>query len=114
MSSIGLDPTSRDIYVLNNDLVISTGIESTLEICERSVKTLRRELIYSQNGGINYDGLVWSGVPNLILLENEIRQTILSVEGVIRIVNFNIELLGDSVSYSAEILTNFGVGALNG
>ena len=57
---------------------------------------------------------VWNGVPNPAQFETALRQTILAVSGVTDILSLVIAESGGVLGYTAEILTVYGAGVING
>lgn len=115
----------NDIYAKEDGsggviLAFSEGIDAILETCERKTKTLLGELTYNTTQGVDYFNLAFVDTPNLILLEVALRRQIQTVEGVRSIREFTIQVKqGDdertsNIVYHAVILTEQGIGEING
>jgi hypothetical protein len=115
MASILSVNENNDIFATSSgSLAISTGIQAVLEACQHVVEVRRGGMIYAQTDGIDYFNQVFAGSPNLLVFESQARTAISSVEDVETILEFNAELDGNTLEYSASILTSFGVGEISG
>ena len=105
---------NNDLFAVGGALQISTGITAVLQNCERAVKALRGEMIYAANRGVDYFNDAWSGSPNVIRFEAGARAQIARVAGVVSVAEFNAEVRGNTLFYTATIQTEFGTDTING
>lgn len=108
--------TKNDLYLDGaGNIAIVTGIEAVLQACQTAAKSQRGEMIYFTNLGVPNFETIWAGgVPNLARFEAALRQTLLSVEGVVSVPVLLVTILENLVSYEATIITDQGTGAING
>lgn len=105
----------------SNDLVI--GADGNLSIVDNALavevvtrshmQTRRGEMIYAIQQGIPFDPVVFSGTPNLAQFEAASRARIMEVTGVREIRSFSATMVGDTLSYVAVIVTEFGEVTIN-
>ena len=105
--------SANDIFLdANGNIAIATGLQAVLQQCEEAVTTLRSELIYQTDRGVDYENTVFKGSPNVVAFNRQARRQILSVVGVIEISMFQSNVVGDTLEYRAEIVTTFGAGEI--
>lgn len=104
---------NNDIFV-NSDgnLDMQIDLPATLQACAQISKAQLGEIIYSAQQGIPNFETVWNGVPNMAQWEAALRNAILSIEGVVNILNLTTSLANNVLSYTAEILTIYGTGTI--
>ena len=106
---------NSDIYIgRDGNLVVLDGIEAVSAACETATYAIIGEMIYSENRGIPYFETVWVGSPNYAIFRTYLINTLLSVDGVLNVQELSLAVDSGVLSYSATILTRFGVAALNG
>ncbi len=109
----------NDLYLdESGNISVSTDQEALIEQCAQASKTLLGELIYNTTIGIPYQQAVWIGVPNVAQFNAALRQAFLSIPNVIEVVSLIVSqggnLPGSTISFSAIIRTNYGVGNVIG
>jgi len=115
MTSILARNENNDIFATSSgSLAVSTGIQAVLEACQHAVEVRRGGMIYNQSQGIDYFTQVFAGSPNLLIFESQARAAIARVDGVEAILEFSVDLADNTLKYSANILTSFGVGEISG
>ena len=104
----------------NNDLMLGpdgnlsmvSGLDAVIQQCEELMETVLGELIYDQTKGIDYDGTVWAGNPDLVKFERQARAQLLSVGTIQNVTDFTIEIVGDILRYTAIINSTLGDGTI--
>lgn len=106
---------NNDIYLgPDGNLVVLSGIEAVQQLCLNAAKTQLGEMFLYVNQGVPNFQTVWNGIPNLNQFRAALLNTLLTVNGVDRVINLNVEAQNGSLIYSAEILTEYGNAAING
>lgn len=106
---------NADIFAsTNNQIRILEGILAVSQVVKSRMEAQRGEMIYAVNDGMPLDETVWSGTPNLQQFEFFARQIILGVPDVIGIQTFEAEIIGDVLTYTANITTSFGETVTSG
>lgn len=105
--------SANDLFLgTNNQLVIRTGIDATLQACESAIEAQRGEMQYEVTRGIPTEDTVWAGIPNQQRFRFFCTQALLEVPGVIEVTRFTSDLIGDTLEYSAEIVAEGGTGTI--
>lgn len=91
-----------------------TGVDAVIQSCEQAMKTMRGELVYNTSRGMPDFEYVWNGSPNPAQFEAAARAILLTVPDVDEISSFLVNVSGDELSYTAEIKTQYGTGAVSG
>ncbi len=114
MSTFGVNK-NNDIYLGSdgNLVIIPTGIEATLEVCEHYAKAQRGEMIYQTNQGVPYQGTVFADL-NQNQFRGNLGRQLLRVADVEEVLSIDTTQIGDVLDYVAAIKTSFGVGSING
>lgn len=99
---------NRDIYLdATGNLATVTGIDQTSQCCKSAVEVVLGECILDLTHGLPYDQAVWTTyLPRVF--EAAARKAILAVLNVDSVVSFTLQQVGDTLTYSAVILTTFG------
>lgn len=108
------DPETRDVVIKGGKFTMVYDTEVVLQNCDHAMRQQLRELQYSQQKGIEYFDNVFSGTPNYQLFQFQAIQQLEQVSGVVRVVNFAYNVNDGVLDYSAEILTEYGTGTING
>lgn len=107
--------SNNDIYVgVDGNIALAYDLTATLQACAQAAKTILGEMVLNTDQGIPYFQVVWVGVPQLPQFEAALRSAWLAVEGVTDILSVSLTQSGDTLLYSAEILTVYGQGVING
>ena len=105
----------NDLYLDNNgNLAISTDLTALIEICKQYMQTILGELVLNTDIGIPYFQSVFTGVPNIQQFVAAGRAALLTVEGVIQVISFDVSLNDKKLNYTATIQTIYGQGVVNG
>ena len=102
----------------NNDLTLGSdgnlsmisGLGAVIQQCEEVMETLLGELIYDKTKGIDYDNTVFSGSPGLVKFERQARAQLSSVDTIQNVTEFTLEIVGDTLRYTAIIDSTLGTG----
>jgi hypothetical protein len=106
---------NNDLYLNSSgNISVSDDLQAVIQACESAVKTQRGEAIFQVDFGIPNFSVIWNGNPNLIQAEAAIRATLLNVDNVLEISEFDIIVKDNIFSYNATIKTTFGEGTING
>lgn len=105
----------NDIYIDSaGSLAIVSGLDAVMQVCEHACLAQLGEMIYAADKGMPTMATLWSGNPKPVQYEAAIRSTLLSVEGVTRVLSLRYDIVGEKYTYSATIETIYGVGSING
>ncbi len=105
----------NDIFATpGNRLALARGLPAVLQQCEHLVKARLGEMQYAADRGVAYLDNVFSGNPNLLLFEAQVRAAITRSPNVISVSAFTVDIVDNTLVYSAEIQTNLGTGIING
>lgn len=106
---------NNDIFIaINGNLSISVSIEAILFVCQNVVQTRLTEMIYQQDQGQPYLEAVFTGAPNIERFRSALRNSLVSVEGVVKVLDIALTKQNDTLFYQATIVTNQGQGTLDG
>jgi hypothetical protein len=106
---------NNDIYIgSDGNLAFATGVTAVLQACQQTVQTLLGEMPLAVDQGLPNFQTLWDGNPNLLQYEAALRSAILAVTNVVDILNLQVDLINNVLSYTAVILTTYGQGNLNG
>ena len=107
--------SNNDIYIgARKDLQILTGIDAVAAACRTACLAQLGEMVLATKSGIPTFQTIWIGNPNFALFENAIRTTLLGVDGVQGVSSIKIRQSGDTMTYTANITTNYGATTING
>lgn len=108
------DPVTRDLVVSGGKLATVKNIDAVLQNCDNAMRQQLGELQYRKTKGVDYFNNVFSGNPNYQLFKFQAITNIESVSGVVRVTQFDYDIIDGTLSYSASILTDYGTGTING
>jgi hypothetical protein len=107
--------SNNDLYVGdNNQLVVLTDIDATLQVCKSVVEVQRGNLKYAANRGIPLNTVVFSGKANELQFRYYAIEQIQGVTGVVSVNSFDTRIEDNTLFYEAEIQTVYGAGNING
>ena len=112
--SLKVDPATRDLVVSGGALKLAHDIDVVLQNCDHAMRQQLGELRYNQGKGIDFFGNVFGGNPNFQIFRFQAIQNLQNVDGVKRVLDFRYDLEDGKLNYTAEILTDYGTGAING
>lgn len=105
---------NNDLLVTGRSLSLLSGVDAVLAVCAHAAKAILGEMVFAQDQGMPYFQTVWIGAPTTAPFEAAFRQRIAQIDGVIEIRELTSALVDGALSYSATIVTVYGVGAING
>lgn len=115
MTSLFAVNSQNDIYATStNRLAIRRDINAVLQQCEHVVKTRFTEVYYDRTRGVDYDGLVFTGSPNLPAYEADVRSLVTQIEDVRSITDFTYSVSNGRLEYVLTIATVYGEGSISG
>ena len=106
----------------NNDLTLNalgslqllTGIEAVKQTARQYASTLLGEMIHAIDQGVPYFTVAFGASPNISLFESVMRRRLLECPGVVEVTELTAEQNGDTLNYTATLVTQFGTGVING
>lgn len=115
MTASFLTDTQNDLYIAQDgNLAFSTGIGAVVQSVQNATQAILGQCIFDVELGLPVFETIWNGVPNIPQYETALESTILAVPGVRDILSLDIAADGEAVRYTANILTDFGAGVVNG
>lgn len=107
--------SNNDIFIaVNGNLAISVSIEAILFVCQNVAQARLAEMIYEQNQGQPYIESVFTGAPNIERFRSALRNSLISVAGVLKVLDIALTKQNDTLFYQATIVTNQGQGTVDG
>lgn len=99
---------TNDIFIgADGNLSILSGIEAVAVACGTATKAQLGEMVFATNTGIPNFQVLWVGTPDYGLWKAAILNTLQNVAGVTQVKSLNLTVNGSTVSYVAQILTEF-------
>lgn len=112
MRSLALDK-NRKLFIDNSGNIAQvTGLAEVVQNCETAMRAQLGEMYYNADSGIPTRGTVWDTYRPLQYIAAG-RVTLAAVDGVIGIKSFTVDLTDGVFTYTAEILTIYGPGAVS-
>lgn len=106
---------NNDIFATDtNRLALVSGLEAVLQHCEHAVKAQRGEMVYARDRGVDYQNHVFSGTPNLLQFEAQVRSAVRRVPNVASILAYSADIVDNRLQYAITIQTTFGTGEISG
>lgn len=106
---------NNDLFLgKNGNLAIVSGLEAVLQNCAHLAKSLLGEMVLETDQGLPYRETLWTGAHNVAQFEAALRAGLLGVDGVSEITSLNINQVGNTLKYAADIVTIYGAGSVNG
>ena len=113
MTKVLGENANRDLFVgPNNQLVLLTDLEATLQACASAIETQRGEVQYNTSRGVPTSQTLWSGTPNHQRFQFYALEALRGVAGVREIKQFETEIVDDAFTYTVTIETIFGTGTI--
>jgi len=107
--------SKNDIYLGNDgNIVVVSGIEATRQACVNIARAEYGEMVLAIDEGIPNFETVWRDAANVAQFEAYVRAALLSVDGVLEISEFLIDVRDNKLFYTATIKTVYGETSLNG
>jgi hypothetical protein len=106
---------SRELVIVNGDLVLIDGGEALTQKLSIKLKTVLGEWFIDVSYGVDYFGYIWVKNPDLTIVESLLKSAILEEPGVRELATFsmvyNQQLRSLTVSFS--VITDFGTLSLS-
>ena len=99
---------NNDSFASSGFLEIAEGVDACAQTCERKIKTVLGELIFSQQEGVDYQKLVFEGSPKFKQFKTAVVTQIKLVENVIDVLRFRMAFKNNLLAFEAVINTSFG------
>lgn len=109
--SIALNNHSLFLDAAGN-LALTSNLDACLQDCETAMLAQRSEMIYAMDEGVPYRQTSWDQYRPA-QFEAAARTSLLAVNGVVRIRSFTFSFSGNTLSYSATIETEWGIGGIS-
>jgi hypothetical protein len=107
--------SDNDIFIGEDGrLAVATGLRAVLKGCESATYAQLGEMVLAQGLGIPNFQSIWIGVPNYQIFELYLRRTLLAVDGVTSVKSLQITVKGNTLSYTATIVTIYGTETIVG
>jgi hypothetical protein len=114
MRTIGTD-ASNDLNLLpTGTLEVLQGIDAVSQTARQYASTLLGEMIHAVDQGVPFFGVAFGTQPNLSQFEAVMRRRLLECPGVLQVPELSARQAGDTLGYTATIVTEFGSGVING
>lgn len=115
MLSFLTDDTHNDLYLdTRGNLASASGAAAVGQVCRNVLRLNLGELPLNIPAGIPYLEDIFAANASLGVAQAYMTQAIGKVSGVKKILSFNLERRGDTLTYRARILTNQGEVEING
>ena len=104
---------NNDIYIgSNGNLAVLSGQAAVEAACANVSKASLGEEVLSINTGIPFFQAVFTGVPNIAIFQNYLRQALLSIDGVVNVTSIVSKVQNHVLSYEATIESQYGQTAV--
>lgn len=114
MKSLASNQKNDLVIGADGRLSIVTGAAAVEVVARSHMQTRRGEMIHAMQQGIPFDLVVFGASPNIAQFEAYARRRLMSITGVIEVVQFEATLVGDELTYTATLLTEYGETTVNG
>lgn len=106
---------NNDLYLgIDGNIVVLQDLPAIEAACETASLAQLGEMVLATKSGIPNFQTVWVGSPNFPLWQSYLRNTLLGVLGVQDVQSIDIKTQKNILKYTATIVTQFGIGTLNG
>lgn len=112
MSTLKVDDNNDLFVAQNGSMVLLTGLDAVIQDSEHYSKSQKGEMYFQTQLGVDAFGAVFENV-NLMEFKQSLLENIERVPDVTAVPKLNVSKLGNTVEYTAEIQTPFGIGTLN-
>ena len=110
MSDLRLDPVTGDLDISNDQLRLTEGAEAIAQRMRLRLSMQTGEWFLNITDGIDWRGLVFVRTPDLATLGVQLRQRILSMPEVLRLLDFSINFnqISGNLAIVFSVLTEIG------
>lgn len=106
---------SNDIYLNSvGNIAVLDALPAIIGACETASKARLGEMVLTQGLGIPNFQAIWIGTPKYATFEAYLRKTLQNVSGVDSLTSLQSNAANNTLSYNAEIKTQYGGAAING
>ena len=99
---------ANDIFIdATGSLSIISGIAAVEAACATATKAQLGEMVFATETGIPNFQTLWVGTPDYSLWKSAILSTLQNVAGIVAVSSLNLSVNGSTVSYVAQITTEF-------
>lgn len=105
---------NRDLFLgPDGNLAMTSQIDATALLCKSRIEAQRNEMIYAMNEGMPTRDTAWDRFnPNAFVAAA--RTILLATPGVVRVISFVLQHVENDLSYTAVILTDYGITTITG
>lgn len=104
---------NRDLYAgPDNQLVMLTDLDATLQVCASAIETQRGEVQYDTSRGVPTSQTLWAGVPDRQRFQYYALEALRRIPAVLEVKQFDTEIVDDEFRYTTTIETIFGRGVI--
>jgi hypothetical protein len=101
-------PGSNDIFLDSaGNLAILSGLAAVEAACATATRAQLGEMVLATRTGIPNFQALWIGTPEYNLWKSAVLATLQGVAGVTAVTSLNLTVSGSTVSYVAQITTEF-------
>lgn len=116
MITFATDPNTNDLFLDGyHNIATRTDVEAVLNVVANGVRTLQGEIQLDITIGVPYfETIFHTQSPDVSVWEGYMIQEAEKVQGVIRVNEMRSKIENNILSYEMEILTEYGIGTLQG
>jgi hypothetical protein len=105
---------NNDIYLgPDGNLVVLSGLPAVEAACATASKAQLDEMVLATGSGLPNFQVVWVGVPNYQIWQSYLRATLQNVPGVQQVTSIAFAPSKNTLSYTANITTQYGTGTVS-
>jgi hypothetical protein len=111
MRSLALT-ADRRLFIDNlGNIATVSSLAAVLQNCETAMRAQLGEMYYNADQGVPTRATVWDNYNPLQFMAAG-RVTLQNVQGVQRVISFDVDRIGDLLTYTATIQTIYGPGVV--
>lgn len=106
---------NNDLFLgVSGNIVVVSGLLAVEDACATATKAQLGEMVLSTELGMPNFQLIWVGTPNVALYETFLRNILEGIPGVMQVTGLTTIVQDNTLSYVANITTQFGETTING
>lgn len=105
---------NNDLYLNGSNIALKSDKEALGDIYVNKVQTVKGELVYNTDKGIDYFNTVFSEPVYPDVFQNQVKNEILGTSQTEAITGYTQSIADNVLSYTANIKTSYGNITLNG
>jgi hypothetical protein len=106
--TFGTTSAANDLYLdTSGTLSILSGLAAVEAACATASKAQLGEMVFATGSGLPNFQALWIGTPEYNLWKSVLLSTLQNVPGVVAVTSLNLAVNGSTVSYAAQITTQF-------